>query len=311
MKRLDLVTVVIPTYSRPVNLMRAIKSVLNQTYKNIEIIVVDDNGLDTDQQRSTYRMIEELVVNKTIKYIAHTVNKNGSAARNTGLDAAKGKFICFLDDDDIYLPTKIEKQVDALSCTTSTVGGAFCSCCNYKEDKNGHVIYSELKKNKFTGNLMPAILDEDAEIYYGTSKWMMKTEVCRELNGFDPNFRRHQDLEFLIRFSRKFNIISVAPDEALMKYDITDIDNRINPKTLFSVKELLFKKYENDVVYHNAHSFVSNAWFNVFLVCLRYGDIKLAFKAYRKARGHRITLRTVCLATRALVKCILINIHLL
>ena len=94
------VSVIITTYKRADMLSRAINSVLNQTYKNIEVIVVDDNG-----NGSEYRLKTEIIMNKysqidNLKYIKHKENKNGSAARNTGIREATGDIICFLDDDD-------------------------------------------------------------------------------------------------------------------------------------------------------------------------------------------------------------------
>lgn len=307
---LPLVTVVIPTYSRPNNLIRAINSVLEQTYPHIEIIVVDDNGLDSKQQVLTYSIVKDLINNNKIKYIPHKENKNGSAARNTGLRSAKGAFICFLDDDDVYLPTKIQKQVEALMQTPNKVGGAFCSCLNYACDANGMEIRTAVMKNQINGNLMPDILDETSEIYFGTSKWMMKTEVCKEIGGFDEDFRRNQDLEFLVRFSRKYDIISVCPDEYLMKYDITDIDNHINPEVLFNVKRLLFTKYSQDIKRHNAKLLCDKTWYNVFLISLRYGKFNVALKSIGMLQSYSILLREPIVVFKALTKCMLLNMRL-
>ncbi len=79
----DLVSVIIPTYQRPENLIRAIESVLTQTYKTIEIIVVDDNGKGTEWQLTTEKLLKDYVVEGKIQYICHKESLNGSAARNT------------------------------------------------------------------------------------------------------------------------------------------------------------------------------------------------------------------------------------
>ena len=92
-----LVSVVIPTYKRPENLLRAIESVKTQTYPHIEIIVVDDNGMGTEWQQFTQCVLHELIEDNTILYIVHEVNKNGSAARNTGFAESKGEFVNFLE----------------------------------------------------------------------------------------------------------------------------------------------------------------------------------------------------------------------
>ena len=94
-----LVSVIIPTYNRPTYLRRCLESVLNQTYKNIEIFVVDDNNPETEARIETEKIMNEYVNGKNVTYLKHNFNKNGSAARNTGWKHSSGKYITFLDDD--------------------------------------------------------------------------------------------------------------------------------------------------------------------------------------------------------------------
>ena len=110
----ELVSIIIPTYKRNEKLKKAIESILKQTYQNIEIIVVDDNNPNTEYRKKNEILMQSYIKNSKVKYIKHEKNKNGAAARNTGINAANGKYIGFLDDDDEFLPTKIEKQVDVL-----------------------------------------------------------------------------------------------------------------------------------------------------------------------------------------------------
>ena len=110
----DLVSVIIPTYKRASMLSNTIDSILNQSYKNVEIIVVDDN-----ESFSEYRKKTEIIMNKyknldNVKYIKHPRNMNGCVARNTGLENCNGEFVCFLDDDDVIYKNKIKKQVEFL-----------------------------------------------------------------------------------------------------------------------------------------------------------------------------------------------------
>ena len=106
-----LVSVIIPTYKRLGMLGRAIDSVLNQTYNNIEIIIVDDNNEDSEYRKETERFMKKYDDNIEIKYVKHKQNKNGAAARNTGINNANGVYIAFLDDDDEFSPKKIELQI--------------------------------------------------------------------------------------------------------------------------------------------------------------------------------------------------------
>lgn len=107
------------------NLCRAVESVLSQTYSNIEIIVVDDKGIGTEYQIQTEQELAEYIASDTIQYIQHEVNKNGSAARNTGLQIAQGKYVNFLDDD-VMISNKISSQVEILE-KNSCYDAAYCN----------------------------------------------------------------------------------------------------------------------------------------------------------------------------------------
>lgn len=122
MKEYSLVSVVIPTYSRPVFLQRCVNSVLSQSYPNIEIFVVDDNNPDTEARTETEKTMEVYRDNSRVTYLQHEKNRNGSAARNTGWRAAKGEYITFLDDDDEIAETKIQKQVECLESLDASWG---------------------------------------------------------------------------------------------------------------------------------------------------------------------------------------------
>ena len=109
------VIVVIPTYKRVDTLDRAIQSVLKQTYSNIEIVVVDDNNPDTEGRMAAEKLMGKYDGNPQVRYVQHPYNKNGSAARNTGVHASTGDYVAFLDDDDEFLPEKIESMLARMS----------------------------------------------------------------------------------------------------------------------------------------------------------------------------------------------------
>lgn len=205
----DLVSVIVPTYSRPINLLRAISSVENQTYKNIEIIVVDDNGIGSLEQLETERVLSNYIKDNRIVYYPHEFNKNGSAARNTGLKLANGKYIAFLDDDDEYLREKIELQVMALKSLDETWGGCY-SNTNLIGKRN-----IVLNNNK-SGNLAEDLLL--GKIRFNTSSLLLRKEVCDILNGFDESFTRHQDWEFMMRFFRLYKLYLPTTSVLLNKY---------------------------------------------------------------------------------------------
>ena len=98
------ISVIIPTFNRGNLIRNSIKSVLNQTYKNLEVIVVDDGS--TDNTKDVVDKLED----ERIKYIKLEENKGGSNARNIGIQNSIGKYISFQDSDDIYYPDKLEMQ---------------------------------------------------------------------------------------------------------------------------------------------------------------------------------------------------------
>jgi glycosyltransferase involved in cell wall biosynthesis len=112
----NLVSIVIPTYYRNNTLPQVLESCIESTYDNTEIIVVDDSGEEHARQIATQY---------DVQYIAHNHNKGGNPARNTGLAAASGDYIQFLDDDDTIHEEKIESQVTQLE-TNDDVGVSYC-----------------------------------------------------------------------------------------------------------------------------------------------------------------------------------------
>lgn len=129
----DLVTVIIPTYNRFKYLLNAIKSVKEQTYTNIEVLIVNDKS--TEEEYYTFDFQKELGDNVNILHLEKNSKElygfpsPGGHARNEGMKIAKGKYFAFLDDDDYFFPTKIEKQIKAMkefncqiSCTDAMLG---------------------------------------------------------------------------------------------------------------------------------------------------------------------------------------------
>lgn len=194
-----LVSVVIPTYGGSAYLDRCIDSVLSQSYNEIEVIVVDDNGSGTPYQIETSKIMKKYDGNPSVKYICHEVNKNGSAARNTGVRNSKGEYIALLDDDDVFRPDKIERQVELLESLPDDYAFVYCSHELYHNDvlvkteraKNSGYLFYEKLLNKFSVQ---------------TSGVLIRRKVFEEFNGFDESFRRHQDWEFIARVMSKYKI---------------------------------------------------------------------------------------------------------
>jgi glycosyltransferase involved in cell wall biosynthesis len=111
MSDFPLVTIIIPTYNRPDFLSSAIDSLIAQTYRPIEILVIDDNG-NPDVRQQTEEVMNRYQAVDFVRYIQNEKNMGGALSRNRALERSSGEYITFLDDDDVYLPRKVESQLN-------------------------------------------------------------------------------------------------------------------------------------------------------------------------------------------------------
>jgi len=222
MRNAPLVSVIIPTYKgAEESLSRAIDSVLNQTYQNIEVIVVDDNDPGTEERRRTEMIMERYSDNNRVLYVKHERNRNAAAARNTGFDNCNGDYICFLDDDDIFEPTKVAHQVAYLE-EHPEYDAVYCG--RFQDGKT--ITYSK------TGDLSEEILC--MSFTPCTSSIMIRRDPYIILGGFDEQYRRHQDFEFLLRFFERFSIGAI--ELPLFTVKGNGIDNALHGKDLEELK---------------------------------------------------------------------------
>jgi glycosyltransferase involved in cell wall biosynthesis len=231
-----LVSVIIPTYKRAEQLRRAIDSVLNQTYKNIEIIVVDDNDPESQDRKKTKAIMEDYLNYKNIKYITHHKNLNGSAARNTGIKNASGKYIAFLDNDDEFLPDKIQLQVEKLESLGEPWGICYTKFIRKKKNK---VIDKGIEDRE--GNITHEILKGTFYISAG-SNILIKKEIVDKIGGFNESLLRRQDLDFLVRASQYAKVAHVNKVCLIIHKD--DTSNRLREDKLKENTEQFLKNFD-------------------------------------------------------------------
>ena len=104
-----MVSVIITTFGGDSKLRRAIASVLNQTYTDVEAIVVDDNDPKSEARVKTESIMQQYECDTRVVYLKHSHNMNGAAARNTGIKEARGSYIAFLDDDDYFFHNRFKR----------------------------------------------------------------------------------------------------------------------------------------------------------------------------------------------------------
>lgn len=186
-----LVSVIIPAYNNRNILINTLLSVIDQTYKNLEIIVVDD-GSEEDLS-----MVISEINDHRIHYIKQE-HSNANVARNLGIKMSKGKYIAMLDSDDLWLNNHIEDclmEIDKIGCD-----GLYSGL--YLQDKSGNrrLINSKHKNKDET------MIDYLLSTGYGaqTSTLFFKAETLNTIL-WDPTLRRHQDYDFVIRYSNRFS----------------------------------------------------------------------------------------------------------
>lgn len=225
----SLVSVIITTYKGSNSIERAVKSAINQTYSNIEIIVVDDNGAGSVDQKKTEAILQKYINDNTIKYIVHPTNKNGSAARNTGFKNSNGSYISFLDDDDVLLKEKVFEQVKVLDSLDESYGLVFCSGYILNEKMNGYKLRIVKSEENYLFDFLVG------KLRFNTSMIMIRASVCEAMGGFDESFKRHQDWEFCTR------IMGSYKTERCPKHLVCKITTaRNNPETPEKAEELRF-----------------------------------------------------------------------
>jgi len=233
-----MVTVIIPTYKRAQYINRAIQSILDQTYKEVQIIVVDDNDPNTEYRTLLEKKMEKYKENKKVMYIQHEKNKNGAVARNTGIKQAIGEYITFLDDDDYFLPTRLEIMVNALE-NNKEYDCAYSSNIVTRGKKiigsNEAIKSGDLKNELLLGSFS----------FGSGSNMFFRAEAMKKLNGFDESFQRHQDIETMLRYLKYGKILAI--DKYLL---VKTQDDRTNEPTIekyISVKENYFKSFDKDI----------------------------------------------------------------
>jgi glycosyltransferase involved in cell wall biosynthesis len=234
------VSVIIPTYNRAEILTRSVKSVLNQTFEDIEVIVVDDASED-----HTGCVIGDLNDDR-IKYVRHQENQHVSAARNTGIELAKGEYIAFLDDDDCWLPGKLEQQVSAIK-NQPDIGMVYCWMSYQRDGEELREYAPALRGDIFAETLVGQPIGN-------VSTLLVRSSVIEEVGGFDEGLARGNDGDFIRRVAKSYNIDYVP--EVLVIYSVGHGADRITTNDYDGIRNAIrgertkLNKFETDLSHH-------------------------------------------------------------
>ncbi|MFC1603526.1 glycosyltransferase family 2 protein [Planctomycetota bacterium] len=227
-----LVSVIIPTHNRAEMLKRAIRSVLNQTYKNFELIVICDGSKEHTEE------VVESFNDPRIRFLKHETARGASAARNTGIRTARGEYIAFLDDDDEWTPNKLEVQVPAIENSGPEVGLVYAWMEYFHDGELVRKWYPKLK-----GYIFPEMLDNQA--IGGCPTIMIKRNVIGKVGYFDETLPRGNDGNFMRRITKHFEV-DYVPD-VLARIHIGH-EGRISENTRENLKAEIYA-YERRLEY--------------------------------------------------------------
>jgi glycosyltransferase involved in cell wall biosynthesis len=258
-------TVVIPTYNRSAFLKEAIQSVLDQTFQDFEVIVVDDHSTDNTQE------VVESFHDDRITYILNDRARGGAGTRNAGIFRARGQWVAFLDDDDVWLPQKLELQYKKIKDVDSTVGLIYTGYAVYDFEMKCPM-YSFLPKKE--GWIQKDLLYKN---YIGTlSTVAIRSDLLRRIGGLDERFAGMQDMELYVRIADVSRIVSVKDKLSHIRRSNKDrislnLQKKLECSLLFweKYKELINKDIR---LRHRAAS-------RVFQFAARRGNVKATLQA--------------------------------
>lgn len=276
------VSVIIPTYGIPVFLNKAIESVFNQTLVDLEIIIVDDNDPDTEARFLTEKIVQKhSKSSKNINYLKHQKNKNGAAARNTGIAVAKGKYISFLDSDDEYAAQRMEKCYNIMEQSTLKDAGVYTGCEFKRKGKTYH-IHKKVKEGNFILETLAGTF-----MFSTGSNIFVRKNVVEELNGFDESFLRHQDYEFLVRLFENYNLKAIS--EVLVTKNNENFNLPV-VQTMIQIKAQYLSKFDSVIKkmnLENQNFIFESHYISIAEQALKTNNKTIAKEYYKKAKYYR------------------------
>lgn len=227
----DLVSVIIPTFKRSDMLSRAIHSVLEQTYRDVEVLVVNDNVSPDDEYSQRLYALMDSIEDDRVRLISQPKHINGAAARNAGIREAKGEFIAFLDDDDFWEPGKVEAQVKKLRELGPEWGLATCMNVQRRGDR---IVGASLPYRD--GDVFIDVLER--RIGIGLDAALIRRSAIDTAGVFDETLTRHQDLQLFANLTSQYKVKQIK--QYLHNIDSSDGQNRPDAETLIKIKQAYF-----------------------------------------------------------------------
>jgi cellulose synthase/poly-beta-1,6-N-acetylglucosamine synthase-like glycosyltransferase len=218
------ISVVIPTYNRAESTIAAIESVLEQTYINREVIIIDDGSVDGSGELIQRYIRQRAGRSDEILYFGQS-NQGPSAARNAGVTRARGEYIAFLDSDDVWFPGKLECQVRAMEQFGGKCGACFTD--TQLADRSGKDMTTFRAFGRHyhqTFGIEPDPLRSLAQAFCGfwVSTLLVRTDLIKQIEGFDPDVHYAEDRDVFFR-------LSLITSFAFVNKPLARIDRSVSP----------------------------------------------------------------------------------
>jgi glycosyltransferase involved in cell wall biosynthesis len=230
-----LVSVILPTYNRANTISRAIDSVLNQTYSNLELIVIDDGSTDNTGDI----MNEYLKEDPRISYVKQE-HLGANYARNYGIKLAKGQYIAFQDSDDEWFNHKLEKLLNVAQLSNEGYAGVFTAFYRCDQDGNKQLIPKDRIERLSWEEQFKLLLVNN---FIGTPSMILKKEAIIDVEGFSNNLPRFQDWEFCLRIGLKYRLY-YSPEPLFISYDSSNSISRNKEAGVTALEFILSNFYE-------------------------------------------------------------------
>ena len=287
-----LVSVIIATYNRAQLVTRAINSVINQSYYNLECIVIDDGSTDNTGQ------IVKSINDKRIIYLCHKNNRHASAARNTGIKVSKGQFISFLDDDDEWHPTKLEKQISLILQLPNQFGMVYCWMDYYKDRK---LVLEHHPTHR--GNVFAKVLDQQR--IGGCPTLLIRKNVLDDIGLFDETVLRGNDGDLIRRICLKYQV-DFVPEvlvDVHIGHGLLGIGNnsKESVKNAIYGQQIKFKKFNKELNHLPKHKSIIYAYLGFY-----YSQINMRQKSIDYYYRSFITYPINILLFKMVIKSIMV-----
>ncbi|WP_080146737.1 glycosyltransferase family 2 protein [Marinilactibacillus piezotolerans] len=269
-----LVTAVITTYKRnQQTLDRAIKSVVHQTYKNIELIIVDDNGKESTFSQMTSKLVSGYKDQFNIKHIVNPFNMGVQKSRNNGIENANGEYIAFLDDDDEWLTNKIARQLTPFfDPSFKDLGLVYCWYNELIEMTDGTIKKVQRELPDFQNEKV--LVELLRTNYIGSTSFpLIKRTAIEKVGYFDESLEASQDYDMWVRVAKEYSVTCVK--EPLVNY-YKHQGERItgNPQKKANAEKKFLEKYYSDI--KKDHEALSDKTKKIGIYLMRTGKGKEA-----------------------------------